>query len=125
MTAAMINFKSIHIEGFCSIGNLDMPLNERGIVLIKAPNGYGKSSILSALVWALYGKNLKGVSNVNTWKKYRSKEYSGTKVEVYFESQGKIHKVIRCSNYTQEVEGSKGGNRQVYLIDAIQVEDMN
>lgn len=125
MTAAMINFKSIHIEGFCSIGNLDMPLNERGIVLIKAPNGYGKSSILSALVWALYGKNLKGVSNVNTWKKYRSKEYNGTKVEVYFESQGKIHKVIRCSNYTQEVEGSKGGNRLVYLIDAIQVEDKN
>lgn len=121
----MINFKSIHIEGFCSIGNLDMPLNERGIVLIKAPNGYGKSSILSALIWALYGKNLKGVSNVNTWKKYRTKDYNGTKVEVYFEAGGKIHKVIRCSNYTQEVEGSKGGNRLVYLIDAIPVEDKN
>ena len=121
----MINFKSIHIEGFCSIGNLDMPLNERGIVLIKAPNGYGKSSILSALVWALYGKNIKGISNVNTWKKYRTSEYKGTKVEVYFEVNGSIHKVVRCSNYTQEVEGSKGGNRLVYLIDAVQVYDKN
>ena len=119
----MINFKNVHIEGFCSIGSLSLPLNERGTVLIKAPNGYGKSSILSAIIWALYGKNIKGTSNVNTWKKYRTKDYCGTKVEVYFEVNNHIHKVIRCSNYTQEVEGAKGSNRLIYLIDAIQVDE--
>lgn len=117
----MINFKNIYIEGFCSIGNLSLPLNEKSIVLIKAPNGYGKSTILSAIIWALYGKNLKGTSSVNTWKKYRTKDYAGTKVELYFETNGHIHKIIRCSNYSQEVEGSKGGNRLIYLIDAIPV----
>lgn len=29
-------------------------------------------------------ENLKGVSEVNTWKKVRSKDYKGTKVQVYF-----------------------------------------
>ena len=44
-------------------------------ILIKAPNGKGKSTILSALVWAIYGKNLKGVSEVTTWEKVRPDVY--------------------------------------------------
>lgn len=42
------------------------------------------STLLNALVWALYGKNIKGVSEVNTWKEYQPKDYKGTMVEVFF-----------------------------------------
>lgn len=115
----MITFKSIHIEGFCSIGKLDLQLNTKGITVIRGANGLGKSTIFSAIVWAIYGKNLKGNSDVNTWKKYRTKEYKGTKVEIYFSDEDShIHKVTRCLDYKGEVEGAKGGNRLIYQIDA-------
>lgn len=56
----MIEFKKIIIEGFCSIGTLELPLNNNGITIIKGANGLGKTTIFSALVWVLYGKTLKG-----------------------------------------------------------------
>lgn len=115
----MITFKSVYIEGFCSIPKLELNLNTNGITVIRGANGLGKSTIFSAIVWAIYGKNLKGNSDVNTWKKYRTKAYQGTKVELYFTDQeGHTHKIIRCLEYKGEVEGAKGGNRLVYLIDA-------
>lgn len=55
----MIEFKKIIIEGFCSIGTLELPLNNNGITIIKGANGLGKTTIFSALVWVLYGKTLK------------------------------------------------------------------
>lgn len=120
----MIEFNKIYIEGFCSITSLEMPLNTQKITIVRGPNGYGKSNFLSAIVWALYGKNLKGISDVNTWKKFRTKDYMGTKVELYFKpGDGKIHKIIRCLEYKGEVEGSKGNNRLIYLIDAEPVKD--
>lgn len=81
----MLTFMNMNVVGFCSIENLHIPLNPSCTILIKAPNGKGKSSILSALVWAIYGKNLKGVSEVTTWEKVRPKDYSGVMVEVYFQ----------------------------------------
>lgn len=120
----MIEFNKIYIEGFCSITSLEMPLNTQKITIVRGPNGYGKSNFLSAIVWALYGKNLKGISDVNTWKKFRSKDYRGTKVEIYFKpGDGKVHKVIRCLEYKGEVEGAKGNNRLIYLIDAEPVKE--
>lgn len=120
----MIEFNKIYIEGFCSITSLDMPLNTQKITIVRGPNGYGKSNFLSAIVWALYGKNLKGISDVNTWKKFRNKDYKGTKVELYFKpNDGKIHKIIRCLEYKGEVEGAKGNNRLIYLIDAESVKE--
>lgn len=120
----MIEFNKIYIEGFCSITSLDMPLNTQKITIVRGPNGYGKSNFLSAIVWALYGKNLKGISDVNTWKKFRDKDYKGTKVELYFKpNDGKIHKIIRCLEYKGEVEGAKGNNRLIYLIDAEPVKE--
>lgn len=119
----MIELTKVIIEGFCSIPFLDMPLNTNHTILIKGPNGNGKTSFISAIVWGLYGKTLKGIPDVNTWKKYRPKDYLGTKVEVFFKSKGKVHKVIRCQEYREKVNGSKGGNRLIYMIDAEQVEE--
>ena len=119
----MVEFTKISIVGFCSIPELELNLNTNSITIIKGATGNGKSSIFSALVWCLYGKNIKGNSNVNTWKKFQPKSYSGTKVEVYFSTGEHIHRVIRCLKYTQEVEGAKGNSRLIYQIDGSEVED--
>ena len=115
----MLNFMRLIADGFCSIGNLDMSLNTNTTTIIHAANGGGKSSIFSAFIWCLYGKNIKGISSVNTWQRYRPKNYSGTKVEVYFENNGKVFKIIRCQNYTKPLDdGSKGGDRLLVYVDA-------
>ena len=114
----MIQFTKLNIEGFCSIPNLSLDLNTTGITIIRGVNGEGKSSIFSALVWGLYGKTPKDVSDVNTWEKLRKKNYQGTKVEVYFLKNNQVHRVIRCLNYKGNVEGAKGSSRLIYDVDA-------
>lgn len=121
----MIQFGNIIIEGFCSIPYLELNLGSRGITIIRGATGEGKTTILSALVWAVYGKNIKGKSDINTWEKYRQKNYQGTKVEVYFSKCGKIHKITRCLKYKGEVNGAKGKDRLIYEVDAIEVSDKN
>lgn len=116
----MITFLRIRIKGFCSYeGDTTIELNQKQPVLIKSPNGSGKSTIFAALVWALYGKTPKEVSDVNTWKNLRSKNYKGTLVEVFFQKGSKVFKVIRCQNYTDVLDdGVKGKDRLVIYEDA-------
>lgn len=115
----MIKFLSIKVQGFCSIVEpLQLNLDQRCAIVIKAPNGNGKSTLFSALVWALYGKNLKGTSSVNTWTKIRPSNYSGTMVEVYFQKNSSVYKVIRCQNCSLTLEdGAKGKDRLILLKD--------
>lgn len=76
------------------------------------------STILSALVWAIYGKNLKGVSDVNTWKEVRPKDYKGTMVQVFFQKDTHIYKIVRCQKYEEVLEdGAKGKDRLVFIKD--------
>lgn len=121
----MIQFGNIIIEGFCSIPYLELNLGSKGITVIRGATGEGKTTILSALVWGAYGKNLKGISDVNTWEKYRPKNYNGTKVEIYFGKDGKTHKITRCLKYKGEVNGAKGKDRLIYEIDAVEVSEKN
>ena len=121
----MIQFGNIIIEGFCSIPYLELNLGSKGITVIRGATGEGKTTILSALVWGVYGKNLKGKSDVNTWEKYRPKNYNGTKVEIYFGKDGKTHKITRCLKYKGEVNGAKGKDRLIYEIDAVEVSEKN
>lgn len=114
----MLTFLNLEAEGFCSIESLHLQLNPTCTILIKAPNGKGKSTILSALVWAIYGKNLKGVSEVNTWKQVRSKGYKGTKVQVYFQKDSHTYKIVRCQKYDEVLEdGAKGKDRLIFMKD--------
>lgn len=122
----MIEFTHMIVEGFCNIPHLDLQLNSKGITIIRGANGFGKSSIFSALVWVLYGKNLKGVSNVNTWEKVRDKDYKGTRVEIFFNKDGVVHQIIRCFNYKSDAgDGARGDNRLIYNIDACKVDVKN
>lgn len=114
----MLIFTTMNVVGFCSIENLHIPLNPSCTILIKAPNGKGKSTILSALVWAIYGKNLKGVSEVTTWEKVRPKDYQGVMVEVFFQKGEHIYKIIRCQKCNIVLEdGAKGKDRLILMKD--------
>lgn len=118
-----IEFKSLSIEGFCSISNLPLDLNRDYVTIIRGKNGNGKSTILSALVWVLYGKNIKGISDVNTWEKYRPKDYQGTKVEIEYSIEKNNHKIIRCQNYKGKVHGVKGNSGVFYFINNVLIND--
>ena len=114
----MLTFTTMNVVGFCSIENLHIPLNPSCTILIKAPNGKGKSTILSALVWAIYGKNLKGVSEVTTWEKVRPNDYQGVMVEVFFQKGEHIYKIIRCQKCNIVLEdGAKGKDRLILMKD--------
>ena len=116
----MLTFLSINIEGFRSIAEqTHLQLNTPGITWINSPTGSGKSTIFSAITWGLYGKDLKGVSEVKTWEKYRPKNYSGVCITINYQTSKGVFKVIRCQDYKLPLEdGSKGGSRLVMYQDA-------
>lgn len=115
----MLKFLNLKVQGFCSIvDNFQLNLDQGCVVLIKGANGHGKSTLFSALVWALYGKNLKGVSDVNTIKSIRPSDYKGTLVEVFFQKDNSIFKVVRCQNCSITLDdGVKGKDRLLLYKD--------
>lgn len=106
----MLRFLNTKIEGFASIQYMEFNWSsqDRGIVIISASNGSGKSKLINSLFWALYGKTMSGA--VEMWVSIRPKDYKGVKVELEFEKDGKQYKVIRCQGYTGKVEGRTGKN---------------
>lgn len=120
----MIRFGKLIIEGFCSIANYETELDEGNMTIIRGENGVGKTTILAAIAWVIFGKLIKeDVKSVNTWPKFRTKDYKGTRVEIYWNNGSTLHQVIRCSNYTGKISGSKGGSRLIYLIEGIEVKN--
>ena len=114
----MLTFLNLEAEGFCSIESFHLPLNPTCTILIKAPNGKGKSPILSALVWAIYGKNLKCVSEVNTWKKVRSNDYNGTNLLLFFHYFFYTFYIVICQKQEEALEdGAKGKDRLIFMKD--------
>lgn len=121
----MLKFIKIVIEGFASYeGFNELDLCPNAAVVIKAPNGSGKSTIFSALVWCLYGKTIKGVSEVNTKKKYQTKKYKGTRVCTYFQKDGDVYMVTRCQNYTGNLEDGTKGRDRLQIIKNAEVIDI-
>lgn len=120
----MLTLLSVNIQGFCSIcDSTYLQLNIPGTTFIRAPFGSGKTTIFSAITWCLYGKDLKGVSDVNTWKKYQPKDYPGTCVTLSYQTSQGVYRVIRCQNYKLPLEdGNKGANRLLVYQDAYPVD---
>jgi DNA repair exonuclease SbcCD ATPase subunit len=53
-----LSFKSINIKNFRSFGDVEttFKLNDLGPILITGKNGSGKTSIIEAIIWCLFGR---------------------------------------------------------------------
>ena len=80
-------------ENFRSFEDFDLDLNTQGLIAVVGENGAGKSTIFSAVEWALYG-NLRGRGAVPV---LRDGTPNGAHcwVELEFESAGRLYTVRR------------------------------
>ena len=90
----MITFKSVQWSNFLSTGNSPnkVLLNRSTTTLIIGKNGEGKSTILDALCFSLFGKPFR---NINKGQLVNSINGKKCVVEIEFEVNGKEYKVVR------------------------------
>jgi DNA repair exonuclease SbcCD ATPase subunit len=90
----MINFRSVCWKNFLSTGNSPnkVLLNKSQTTLIIGKNGEGKSTILDALCFSLFGKPFR---NINKGQLVNSINGKGCVVEIEFDINGKEYKIIR------------------------------
>jgi len=101
-----INFNTIDISNFLSIGNAKINLDENGYTLVngvnKNPddmaksNGSGKSSIWEAISWCLTGETIRGSKDVvNLYGD------DGAKIELDFNIDNDNYKIIRTKDHSK------------------------
>ena len=90
----MITFHSLKYRNFLSTGDsfTNLSLEETATTLVVGQNGSGKSTMLDALSFALFGKAHR---NINKIQLVNSVNNKGTVVEVEFTVAGARYKVIR------------------------------
>ena len=91
----MINFKYVRWKNFLSTGNqfIEIQLDRNPTTLIIGENGAGKSTILDALCFGLFGKPFRTISKSQL---VNSVNNGSTVVEVEFTIGTVEYKVIRC-----------------------------
>lgn len=96
----MISFGNMKVEGFASIADEVFDWGLEGLNIIQAPNGYGKTKFINALVWCLYGKCLSG--SVEPWEHVRSSSYRGTRVQLEVDLEEIGITIIRYKDYGRD-----------------------
>jgi len=90
----MIQFENISIKNFLSIGEdgVMISLNDSPMTLIEGTNGAGKTTVMEAICFALFGKSYRGINKgclVNSINK------KGAKVILRFTAYGIQWKIVR------------------------------
>lgn len=98
-TAPLVRVLGVHIESFCALdGELDLDLANQGMILIQGEIGVGKTALVDAITWALYGQTSprKAGANGATFRgdEVIHDDYNETKVAVTLELQGKSDHVV-------------------------------
>jgi len=109
----LITFKSITWQNFLSTGNSPntVLLDKSTTTLIIGKNGEGKSTILDALCFALFGKPFR---NINKGQLINSINGKGCLVTIEFSISGKEYRVVR---------GIKPNVFQIYVNDELMNQD--
>lgn len=90
--------QNIIIQNFMRWIHLEFDLNQIGLNLIEGRNGQGKSSILEAILWCLYGKTLRGLAGDDVINNTIGKNCA---VALHFMASGKSISVIRYRKHDQ------------------------
>lgn len=90
----MITFHTVRWKNFLSTGNAftEIELDKYPNALIIGSNGAGKSTILDALTFSLFGKSFRKINKGNLVNTVNNKECV---VEIEFSTNGKKYKVVR------------------------------
>lgn len=107
-----MRFGNLEIRNFLSLGDENhVDLRNRGLMLIEGvncddpsakSNGSGKSSIVDALSWCLFGKTARGVSGDDVVNRTAKKN---CKVEIEILEDGERYRIVR---YRKDKEGGNG-----------------
>lgn len=111
-----IKFETVKIHHFLSFGDAEINLKDRGYCLVSGinnnpkdaavSNGSGKSSIWSAICWALTGETIQGLSN-NLANIYFD---NGCWVELTFKIDDKQYKILRSRD-----DAKLGTDLKIYI----------
>lgn len=90
----MIVFRTIRWKNLLSTGNTftEIKLDSAANTLVVGKNGSGKSTMLDALCFGLFGKAFRNVNKPNLLNSINDKDCL---VEIEFDSEGKSYKVVR------------------------------
>lgn len=115
----MIRFKKLITEGFGSLINpFEFRFEKDGLILIKGENGVGKTTLFSALAWALYGVTLKNKGSVETWPHLRPSTFKGTMVHVSLKKGKDLYEIIRFKDYRGDyLTYGRGKDRLLLIIN--------
>ena len=115
----MFNLKSLFIRNFLSFHEANISLQASGLYLIAGynekgqdSNGSGKSAILNAICYALFGKTATGLTSIHDLKRWDTSEAMEVSLELTDEA-GQLYKVTRTEEGTsfliagEKVEGHK------------------
>lgn len=108
-------FKKVYIQGFLSIGEAELELNDRGFVSISGENrnpgdgtksnGAGKTAAFESILWCLTGETSRGTKDV-----VNKNTNTGTKVELLFDIDKTEYKIIRTKDH-----GKLGTNLKIFV----------
>ncbi|CAB4185400.1 ABC_ATPase domain containing protein [uncultured Caudovirales phage] len=107
----MLHFLRIELEGFGSFAEpSSFDFNQGGLFIVRGKNGVGKTTLFSALVWALYRTSLKNITaeRTQTWQRLRPADFRGTRVIVFFQKDGVEYAVARHIGFKGKTFGLEG-----------------
>ncbi len=113
LSIKLVDFRQFYGEAYLSFAHDD----ERSVTLVHGENGVGKTTILNAIHWCLYGKLLEEFEQhdklVNETK-YKN-DIATTLVELIFTHNEKIYRVLR--EYNQKTHKTNSGVVSGFLVD--------
>lgn len=111
-----IKIRGVLAEGFRSLlKDVELCLDRPGLNLVKGENGTGKTTIFEALVWCLYGTNLKDttVDKIPSWVEIRDEGWRGTMVITEAWIDGELYSFTRSMDW----HGGHGVGKNDFKIE--------